>query len=127
MPLDARKALHLLQAITRSFAARQRTVVVVYLASGSYSYATVQVIMRPTQVVDPQILNSGGRSLPQNADTVLIAPLGTNFVGAVYVADTTTATTSAVASALKYEIVEVLPVGIVPGGSHLRVSLRRLR
>ena len=29
--------------------------------------------------------------------------------------------------AQKYEIIEVLPVGIVPGGSHLRVLCRRLR
>lgn len=127
MPLDARKTLHLLQAVTRSFAARQRTVVIVYLTGGSYSYATIQVIMRSTEVVDPQILNSGGRALPENADTVLIAPLGTNFNGAVYIADTMSATAGAVASALKYEIIEVLPTGIVPGGTHLRVSLRRLR
>ena len=127
MPLDARKVQHILQVITRSFASRQRTVVIVSLAVGSYSYNAVQVIMRPQQVNDPQVLDMAGSSLPHNADTLMIAPLGTSFTGAVYVADTTTATASAVASAPKYEIIEVLPVGMVPGGTHLRIALRRMR
>jgi hypothetical protein len=121
MPLDARKTLHLLQVVARSFTGRQRTVVGVYLSSGSYSYAAMQVIMRPAQVIDLQVLDISSQSLPHNADTVMIAPLGTNFTGAVYIADTTSATAVAVASAAKYEIIEVLPVGIVPGGSHLRL------
>jgi hypothetical protein len=127
MPLDARKTQHILQVVARSFTGRQRTIVIVYLAGGSYSYSAVQVIMRPERVVDPQVPNIAGQVLPHSADTLMIAPLGTNFTGAVYVADTTSATASAVAAAPKYEIVEVLPVGIIPGGSHLRVSLRRLR
>jgi hypothetical protein len=127
MPLDARKAQHLLQVVARSFAGRQRTVVVVYLLNGSYGYATMQVIMRSEHIPDPQVLDSHGHALPHNADTWLIAPLGSNFSGAVYVADTTSATASAIASAVKYEIVEVLPLGMVPGGSHIRVALRRLR
>ena len=127
MPLDARKAQHLLQIITRSFAGRQRSVVCVYQISGIYSYSVLQVIMRPQQVLDPQVFNAAGQPLPRSTDTVMIAPLGTNFTGAVYVADTATASSSAIALAAKYEIVEVLPVGIIPGGSHLRVSLRRLR
>ncbi|HEU5228771.1 MAG TPA: hypothetical protein VFU49_13225 [Ktedonobacteraceae bacterium] len=127
MPLDSRKIQHILQVITRSFASRQRTVVIVALASGSYSYNAVQVIMRPQQVNDPQVLDAAGRSLPHNADTLMVAPLGTSFTGAVYVADTTTATASAVASAPKYEIIEVLPVGMVPGGTHLHIALRRMR
>lgn len=127
MPLDARKIQHVLQVVARSFTGRQRTVVIVSLNAGSYSYTAIQAIMRPQQVNDPQVLNAEGRSLPNNADTLLIAPLGTNFTGAVYVADTTSATASAVASAAKYEIIEVLPAGIVPGGTHLRVALRRLR
>ncbi|MBV9614429.1 MAG: hypothetical protein JO031_03130 [Ktedonobacteraceae bacterium] len=127
MPLDARKVQHVLQVVTRSFASRQRTVVIVYLAGGSYSYVTVQVIMRSIKVVDPQVFDANGQSLPHSADTIIIAPLGISFTGAVFVADTTSATASAVAAAPKYEIVEVLPVGIVPGGSRLRVSLRRMR
>lgn len=127
MPLDARKAQHLLQVVARSFAGRQRTVVVVYLSGGSYSYVALPVIMRSQQVSEPQVLDASGLALPHNADTIIIAPQGTNFTGAVFVADTTTATSTAVASAVKYEISEVLPVGIVPGGSHVRVSLRRMR
>ncbi|HEY5005886.1 MAG TPA: hypothetical protein VII61_22185 [Ktedonobacteraceae bacterium] len=127
MPLDARKVQHIVQVVTRSFASRQRTVVIVYLASGSYTYVAVQGIMRSIQVVDPQIVDASGQALPHNADTVLIAPLGTSFAGAIFVADTTSPTASAVAAASKYEIVEVLPVGIVPGGSHQRIALRRMR
>ncbi len=127
MPLDSRKIQHVLQIISRSFSGRQSTVVIVYLVSGSYSYSAVQVIMRPEQIVDPQVLNASGRAVPHDADTLLIAPLGTNFTGAVYVADTVTATSAAVALAPKYEIVEALPIGIIPGGTHLRVALRRLR
>lgn len=127
MPLDARKIQHIVQVVARSFASRQRTVVIVYLASGSYTYAGVQVIMRSLHVVNPQIVDGSGHALPLSADTMLIAPLGTNFAGAVFVADTTSATSGAVAAASKYEIVEVLPVGTAPGGSHLRVALRRMR
>ncbi len=127
MPLDARKVQHILQLVPRSFASRQRTIVVVYLAGGSYSYVTLQSIMRSIEVVDPQVLAANGQAFPHSADAVLIAPLGTSFTGAVFVADTSSATASAVAAAPKYEIVEVLPVGIVPGGSRLRVSLRRMR
>lgn len=127
MPLNALKVQHILQVIGQSFAQRQRTIVIVYLANGSYSYSTVQAIMRPMTVPDPTLYDVSPLSTPRSVDTLLIAPLGTNFTGAVYIADTTTATASAVAAAPKYEIVEVVPAGIVPGGSHLRVSLRRLR
>jgi len=127
MPLDARKVQHILQVVTRSFASRQRTVVVVYLAGSSYSYSAIQAIMRSIQVVDPQVLAANGQALPRSADTVLIAPLGTNFTGAVFVADTTSATSGAIAVAAKYEIVAVVPTGIMPGGSRLCVALRRMR
>ena len=127
MPLDARKAQHLLQVVTRSYAGRQRTVVAVTLANGSYSYIPLQVILRPQQVPDPQVYDVSTLSVPRTIDMVMIAPTTTNFIGVVYVADTVTATSSAVASAPKYEVVEVLPVGLLPGGSHLRVLLRRLR
>ena len=127
MPLDSRKANHILNIVTKTFAGRQRTIVVVYLSGGTYSYSTLQAIMRPEEVIDPQIFDASGQPPQRNADMLMIAPLGTNFNGAVYVADTTTPTANAVANAPKYEIIEVLPVGIVPGGSHLRVLLRRLR
>ena len=127
MPLDARKVQHIMQVVARSFVNRQRSVVVVYQVGGSYSYVSVQVIMRSIQVVDPQIVDASGQALPHSADTVLIAPLATSFTGAIFVADTTSTTSGAVAAAPKYEIVEVLSVGIVPGGSHMRVALRRMR
>ena len=127
MPLDARKSLHLLQVVTRTFAGRQRTVMLVSLANNSYSYAPLSAILRPLAAIDPQVYNTAGQSDPHAADALLIAPLGTSFSGVVYIADTPTATIAAIAAAAKYEIVEVLPTGIVPGGTHLRVSLRRLR
>lgn len=127
MPLDTRKAQHLLQVVTQSFAGRQRTVVTVTLANGSYNYNTIPVIMRPQQVVDPQVYDVSTLAAPATVDMVMIAPLGTNFVGVVYVADTTIATATSVANAPKYEIIEALPVGILPGGTHLRVLLRRFR
>jgi hypothetical protein len=68
MPLDARKAQHLLQAVARSFANRQRTIVVVYLAGGSYSFAALSVIMRSQQIIDPQVLDAAGQALPRNAN-----------------------------------------------------------
>lgn len=127
MPLDFRKTQHILQVVARTFAGRQRTVVLVSLASGSYTYSTISVIMRPQEIIDPQIYDANGKSPQHTTDMLMIAPLATNLTGTVYVADTTTPTAPAVASALKYEIIEALPVGIVPGGSHLRVLLRRLR
>lgn len=127
MPLDSRKSQHIQNAITRTFAGRQRTVVVVYLASGAYSYSAISAIMRPEEILDPQIDDASGQPPSRTADMLMIAPLGTSFVGAVYVADTPTPTAGAVAAAPKYEIIEALPVGIVPGGSHIRVLLRRLR
>ncbi len=127
MPLDARKSQHILNVVPKTWAGRQRTIVVVYLASGSYTYSAIQVIMRPEQVIDPQIYDASGKQPQHNADMEIVASLNTSFTGAVYVADTSTPSQSAVASAPKYEIIEVLPVGIVPGGSHLRVLLRRLR
>jgi len=127
MPLDSRKTQHILNIVPKTFAGRQRTVVLVSLASGVYSYATISVIMRPEELIDPQIFDASGQQPHRPADMLMIAPLGTSFAGVVYVADTTTASAPAVASAPKYEIIEALPVGIIPGGSHLRVLLRRLR
>lgn len=127
MPLDARKTQHILNVVPKTYAGRQRTVVFVTLASGVYSYTAVQVIMRPEEIIDPQVYDASGQAPQRSADMLLIAPLGTSFAGVVYIADTTTATSAAVAAAPKYEIIEALPVGIVPGGSHIRALLRRLR
>ena len=118
---------HIERQSERHDAGRQRTVVFVTLASGVYTFTAVQVIMRPEEVIDPQIYDASGQAPQRNADMLMIAPLGTSFTGVVYVADTTTATALAVAAAPKYEIIEALPVGVVPGGSHIRALLRRLR
>jgi hypothetical protein len=127
MPLNSQKLTHIQTVIQKSWAGRQKTVVFVTLSSGTYSYTAVSVIFRPQQVIDPQILStSGGKPLPQ-FDMMLIAPSGTNFSGVVYIADTSTATSGAVAAAPKYEVIEVLNVGIAPGGDHIRALLRRLR
>lgn len=127
MPLNAQKIQHILQVVAQTFTARQQTIIAVTLANGSYAYTPLQVIMRPQMVDDPQLYDANNLSVPRSIDTLMIAPLSTNLVGVVYIAETTTATAAAVAAAPKYEIVEVLPSGIVPGGTHLRVSLRRLR
>ncbi len=128
MPLNSsQKINHLKAAINLTFAGRQRTVVFVYLALGVYSYVATQVIMRPEEIIDPQIYDASGHAPITSADMIIIAPLGTNFTGVVYIADTPTATEAAVATAPKYEVIEALPVGMIPGGSHLRALLRRLR
>jgi hypothetical protein len=127
MPLNAAKLSHIQTVIQKTWTSRQKTVVFVTLSSGIYSYTAVSVIFRPQQVIDPQILStSGGKPVPQ-FDMMMIAPLGTNFIGVVYIADTPTATSGAVAAAPKYEVIEVLNVGMAPGGSHTRALLRRLR
>jgi len=127
MPLNSSKVAHIQAVTPKTFASRQKTVVFVTLASGSYSYTAVSVIMRPQQVVDPQILSASGGKPVLSFDQVLIAPLGTSFTGMVFIADTATATSGAVQSAQKYEVIEALPVGIVPGGTHIRALLRRMR
>lgn len=130
MPLNtSQKIAHVLAAVNKSYAGRQKTVVVAYqnTGGGSYSYAAIQMIFRPDMVIDPEIPDSSGRPAGRPADLQAVAPLGTNFTGAVFIADTATATQAAVALATKYQIIEVLPVGIVAGGSHLRITLRRFR
>ncbi len=127
MPLDARKAAHIQTQILASFANRQKTVVFVYLNAGVYSYVATSVIMRPQNIIDPQIPDQIGAPPRPQADMLMVAPLGTNFTGVVYVADTITATAMAVAAAQKYEVIEAVPIGIVPGGTHVRAWLRRLR
>lgn len=127
MPLDARKSSHILAVVARTFGGRTHTVTFVYLAAGAYSYVQQQVIMRPEQIVDPQVYDAGGNQPALVADMQMVAPLGTSFVGVVFIADTPTNTALGVAAAQKYEVVESMPVGIVPGGSHVRALLRRMR
>jgi hypothetical protein len=127
MPLDPRKIQHILSVTNASFANRQRTIVLVTLSGGSYSYSTLLAIMRPLQTLNPQIIDVSADPPLRAPDMLMQAPIGTDFTGVVYIADTPTATALAVAAAAKYEILETLPVGLAPGGSHLRALLRRLR
>lgn len=126
MPLDPRKIQHIQNVANASFANRQRTVVLVTLSVGIYSYSTLLAIMRPLQILNPQVLDVSSADALRNPDMLMQAPFGTNFTGVVYIADTPTATALAVAAATKYEILEALPVGVAPGGSHVRVLLKRL-
>ncbi len=127
MPLDSRKIAHIQAVVQRSWTGRQKNVVFVYNTAGVYSYTAVSAIWKPQDVVDPQIpaLNGGAPSVP--ADTIMVVPIATNMTGVVYIADTATATSGAVAAAAKYEIIEAVPTGIIPGGTHYIVALRRLR
>ena len=129
MPIDnPLKAQHVLTVLERTFAGRQKTVVLVaQVASGTFTYTAIQAIMRAQQVPEPEIPSPKGGPPGAQFDTLLIAPLTVNFIGALYVADTAMASAVAVAGAQKYEIVEVLPVGILSGGSHYTVKLRRFR
>jgi hypothetical protein len=128
MPLDSSiKINHILANVTRLLQGRSRTVVFVTLANGSYSYTTQNVIMRPQTRIDPEIPNVSGGKPGIPFDMLLLAPPTTSFTGVVMVADTTTPTVQAVSIASKYEVIEALPVGIVPGGTHIRALLRRLR
>jgi flavoprotein len=129
MPLDAHKIAHIQSVIPKTYAGRQKTVVFVYQNSGGtgYTYTTVSVIFRPQSVIEPEIPNLAGTPPKPQYDMLLIAPIATNFTGVVMIADTSTATANAVAAAQKYEIIEVMPQGIVPGGTHLVAQLRRFR
>ncbi|EFH83734.1 hypothetical protein Krac_4729 [Ktedonobacter racemifer DSM 44963] len=127
MPLDNRKAAHIQQMVNKSFTGRQRNVVLVTNTAGSYSYSAMAVVFRPDLAVDPQIPDQSGMPPHAQAELVLIAPLGTNLAGVVFIADTPTATTASVQAAPKYEIITSVPAGIIPGGTHLRVYLRRFR
>lgn len=130
MPLDSSlKIAHIQAAVLRAFQGRQKTVVFVYQNAGgsSYTYTAVSVIFRPQDVIEPEIPNVAGAPPRPQYDMLLVAPITTNFTGVVMVADTSTATASAVAATQKYEIIEVVPMGIVPGGTHLVARLRRFR
>jgi hypothetical protein len=127
MPLDARKAAHILSAVNKMLSGRQKMVVFVYQSGSSYSYSAISVIFRPQKIIDPQIPSENGKPPTLERDLIMIAPLGTSFTGLVFVADTTTASAAAVQAAPKYEVIEALTVGIIPTGTHVRALLRRLR
>jgi hypothetical protein len=127
MPLDSRKTSHIQAVVQQTWTGRTKTVVFVYDNAGSYTYVAQSVIFRPQSVIDPTVPNLSGSAPGAPADMIMICPLSISLVGVVYVADTTTATSSAVAAAHKYEIIQAVPTGILPGGTHYTVALRRLR
>jgi hypothetical protein len=127
MPLDSRKVAHIQAVVPKTWAQRQKTVVFVYNTAGSYSYIAQSVIFRPQEVIDPQVPDAAGGAPNVPADLVMIAPITLSFTGLVYIANTSTPTSGAVATAPKYEPIEIVPTGIIPGGTHYRVALRRLR
>jgi len=127
MPLDTRKATHIQTVIPKTWAGRQKTVTLVTTSGGVQSYTAITVIFRPLAEVDPTVADAAGQPPHLIGDTLMIAPTSLSLAGAVFIADTPTAIASAVAAAPKYEIIEALPSGILPGGTHLRVLLRRLR
>ncbi|GHO62429.1 hypothetical protein KSC_013210 [Ktedonobacter sp. SOSP1-52] len=87
MPLDNRKAAHIQQMVNKSFTGRQRNIVLVTNTAGNYSYSAMAVVFRPDLAVDPQIPNQSGMPPHAQAELVLIAPLGTNLTGVVFIAD----------------------------------------
>ncbi len=127
MPLDAIKAAHIAALRTRAYANRTRTMVFVSQSAGVYSYTAVSVIFKFERQIDPLIHDMLGRAPNLEHDAVMIIPMTQSMAGVIYVADTTTATSGAVASAQKYEIIESLQTGILPAGTHYVVSLRRMR
>ena len=127
MPLDSNKIAHIQSVILKSFMGRQKTVVFVYQIAGVYTYATEQVIFRPQTIIDPEIPDSSGSAPRPAFDLLMIAPINTRFSGVVFVADTVTASASAIAVAPKYAVVEALPIGLVPGGTHIAAKMRRFR
>jgi hypothetical protein len=129
MPLDVNKIAHIRSVWQRRMQGRMQTVVFVRLASGGGStiFTTVQVILRSQAVIDPEVPDASRWSLGKPADTLLVAPITTDFTGVVMVADTAVATVAGVAAARKYEVIEVRPAGIVPGGTHYVARLRRFR
>ena len=127
MPMDARKSAHMASVVPKSWAGRQKTVTLVTESGGTQSYSPVTVIFRPLAEPDPTVADATGRPPALIADSVMMAPTTLSLVGVIFVADTPTATSGAVAAAPKYELIDVLPAGMVPGGTHQRVLLRRLR
>jgi hypothetical protein len=127
MPLDSRKSAHLAALVPKTWAGRQKTVTLVAGPPGAQTYSTALVIFRPLRVPDPTVADAAGQPPHPSADTLMLAPITLSLAGIVFVADTALANAAGVAAAKKYELVEVAVAGMLPGGTHQRVLLRRLR
>jgi hypothetical protein len=124
MPLDARKATHVQNVFTRSLAGRQKTVVFVTQNGSGYSYSAVNVIFRLHEVINFELPDKAAQSPRQSWDALIVASITTSFVGVVCIADTPIANASAVQNARKYQVIEAIPVGILPGGTRMHAYLR---
>ena len=128
MPLDSQlKINHIFNVLARSYQGRTQVVTFVSLVTGVWTYTTQTVIFRRQDVIDPEIPDISGGAPRQRADALMIVPIAISMTGVVYVAYTNVATALSVSQAEKYEIVEATPSGIVPGGTHYVVNLRRMR
>jgi hypothetical protein len=128
MPLDsALKIAHVQAMVRKAWTGRQQVVVFVSLVSGVWTYTAQTVIFRRQEVVDPEIPDLSGGAPKMKGDALMIVDIAISMVGVVYVAYTATATSGAVQNADKYEIIESTPTGIIPGGTHYVVDLRRWR
>ena len=128
MPLDNQNKInHILAMVRKAWTGRQQTVVFVSQSAGVWSYTAQNVIFRRQQVIDPEIPDASGKAPKMKADALMIVDISISMVGVVYVAYTATATSGAVQTSEKYQVIEVTPAGIIPGGTHYTVDLRRLR
>jgi hypothetical protein len=126
MPLDSRKATHIQDALASSCAGRQKTVVFVTQIGSGYSYTAVDVIFRPQDVIDLELLDQNAQPPRPRCDALIVAAISTSFVGVVCVADTPNANASAVQNARKYQVIEAVQVGMIPGGTRIHAYLRHL-
>ena len=128
MPLDSQNKInHIFAVIARSYQGRTQVITFVSQSGGTWTYTLQTVIFRRQDVIDPEIPDVSGGAPAQKADALMIVPISVSMTGVVYIAYTDTATALAVSHAEKYEVIESTPTGIVPGGTHWVVDLRRLR
>jgi hypothetical protein len=128
MPLDSQNKInHIFSVIARSYTGRTQVVTFVSLVSGTWTYTTQTVIFRRQDVYDLEQPDITGTTPTLKADALMIVPISVDMTGVVYVAYTDTATADSVETAEKYGCIEIVPTGIVPGGTHWIVNLRRLR
>lgn len=126
MPLDsALKQNHVYNMIKKTWVGRTQMIVFVSQSSGSWVYTAQSVIFRKQEVIDPEIPDTSGSAPRQKADALMIVDIAISMTGVVYVALTSTATALAVSQAQKFEVINAIPTGIVPGGTHYQVNLRR--
>ncbi|GCF11207.1 hypothetical protein [Dictyobacter arantiisoli] len=124
MPLDARKLDHLKVVSARTWMGRQKTMMFVTQSSNTFSAVPCTVLFRSQTLLDLEIPNRNGLPAHQRYDALLVAPMTTNFAGVAYIADTASSTPAAILGARKYQVLETVPGGMLPGGTHITAYLR---